>query len=309
MTTWQRWRLWQQRLKPVATKPVVTKPVPPPLQPVPPGYKIFVLCYHEFRPQTNRWAITPRRLEAHLQMLKALGFTFLTMSEAVDLMQGHWRGPLPKRAVAITVDDGYQSAYTVLFPLLKRYKAKATLFVYTEWIGKGRGALTWEQLREMAASGLVEIASHTVTHPYPRWLHRRLPPEQYRRTMLWEFEQSKRLLEKQLGNRIVGLAYPGGYVDGALKALAQRAGYRWAVAINPKPFTAATNPYAIPRYAVSEATTVVALRAWVLGQPLQLALKEPEHNGRIVRRSEHQQPRVALTAVSRPNKPANFRRP
>ncbi len=126
--------------------------------------------------------------------------------------------------------------------------------------------------------------------------------------MLWEFEQSKGLLEQRLGVRVAGLAYPGGYVDGALKALAQQGGYRWAVAINPKPFTAAADIYSIPRYVVSEATTVMALRAWVLGQPLQVALKELARNGRIVRRSAFQQPsRVALTVVSRPDKPATFR--
>ncbi len=265
--TRQRWLQWQQPPR----KVIAQAPPQPSPQPLPPDFQVFVVCYHDFQPEPKRkWVISPQRLEAQLQMLKALGFTFLTMSEAADLLQGRWQGPIPLRAVVITVDDGFVSAYTVLFPLLRRYKAKATLFVYTDWIGKGQGALTWEQLRTMVSSGLVEVASHTVTHPYPRGLRKRLPYERYRDRMLWEFRQSKAVLEQRLGIRVAGLAYPGGYADETLRALAQRAGYRWAVVINPKPMSIAVDRYAIPRYGISSATTVIALRDWVTQQPVQL---------------------------------------
>jgi Predicted xylanase/chitin deacetylase len=252
--------------------PTLPKPKPPTL---PPDYSIFALCYHDFRERPSKWSISPKRLETHIQTLKALGFSFLTMSEVVDLLTGRWNGRLPERAVVITVDDGFQSAYTVLLPLLKRYNAKATLFVYTSWIGKTPGALTWEQLREMVQSGLVEIASHTVTHVYPRRLKRSLSDEQFKRRIEWEFVQSKRELERRLGVKVEGLAYPGGHVDETLKALARKAGYRWAAVINPKPITVSTDLYALPRYGVSSGTTVAALKAWVTKQPIQL-VRYPE---------------------------------
>ncbi|MCS7263824.1 MAG: polysaccharide deacetylase family protein [Armatimonadetes bacterium] len=258
-------------LKPVDKPvPIVSSPVIKPV-PLPSDYAVFVLCYHDFQEKPSKWSITPERLEAHIQTLKAWGFSFLTVSEAVKLLKGRWQGNLPKRAVVITVDDGFQSAYSVLFPLLKRYGAKATLFIYTEWVGKSEGSLTWEQLREMAQSGLVEIASHTVTHAYPRNLKRKLTVEKYKRKMEWEFVQSKLELERRLGIKVEGLAYPGGFVDGTLKALAQRAGYKWAAVINPKPMTANFDRYAIPRYGVSAETTVAALKAWVTRQPILLA--------------------------------------
>lgn len=252
--------------------PTLDKRIPsvPKPQPLPPDYAIFVLCYHDFREKPSKWSITPQRLEAHIQTLKALGFTFLTLGEAVKLLTGQWKGNPPKRAVVITVDDGFRSAYSVLFPLLKRYGVKATLFVYTDWIDKNLGALTWEQLREMAQSGLVEIASHTVTHAYPRKLKRKLNGEQYKRKMEWEFVKSKAELEQRLGIKVEGLAYPGGYADGTLKGLAQRTGYKWAAVINPKPLTVGFDRYAIPRYGVSAETTVEALKAWVIRQPATL---------------------------------------
>lgn len=255
------------------TTPIPDKriPVAPPKpRPLPPDYAVFVLCYHDFRENPNKWSITPERLEAHLQTLKALGFTFLTVSEAVDLLTGKWNGSLPERAVVITVDDGFQSAYTVLFPLLKRYGAKATLFVYTDWIGKSKGALTWEQLREMVQSGLVEVASHTVTHPYPRRLKRTLSHDQYRNRMKQEFEQSKKELEQKLGIKVSGIAYPGGQIDETMKALAKQAGYLWAVSVNPKPMTVGFDRYDIPRYGVGFETTTVALKSWVTKRTIQL---------------------------------------
>lgn len=273
--TWERWNNWGKRSQESPLLSRVDKSVSfTPMKPapvLPQGYSVFILCYHDFGEKPSKWSITPQRLEAHLQTLKDLGFSFLTVSEAVDLMTGRWHGDLPERAVVITVDDGFCSAYTILFPLLKRYGAKATLFVYTDWIGKTRRALTWEQLREMAQSGLVEIASHTVTHTYPRRLKRALSHEQFRQRMLWEFVQSKKELEERLGVNVNGLAYPGGQADGTIKELAKKAGYRWAMVINPEPMTANSDLYSLPRYGVNSETSVATLKAWVTKQPIQLA--------------------------------------
>ncbi len=272
--TFDRLSSWQQRRVVKVISPPINKRIPlaPKPVPLPPNYAVFAFCYHDFSERPNKWSIKPKRLEAHIQTLKALGFQFLTMGEAVRLLTGQWRGSVPKRAVVITVDDGFQSAYLTLFPLLKRYGVKATLFIYTDWIGKYRGALTWKQLQEMAQSGLVEIASHTVTHAYPRKLKRSLTSnKQYESKMEWEFVRSKTELEQKLGTQVEGLAYPGGYADGTLKALAKRAGYKWAAVINPEPFTVNFDRYAIPRYGVSNETTVAVLKAFIMRQVIMLS--------------------------------------
>jgi len=303
---WQEWQtseLWRLSEKPSSPMRVSLKaplPAPPVL---PSNYTVFALCYHDFREPNTKWSIPPKRLEAQLQMLRAMGFTFLTMSEAVALLSGKWRGPVPKRAVVLTVDDGFRSAYTVLFPLLRRYKAKATLFVYTSWLGKTSNALTWEQLREMTQSGLVEIASHTVTHPYPRRL-RKLPDAQYRQRMWKEFVQSKQELEQRLGVRIAGLAYPGGYVDETLKELAKRAGYQWAVVVNPQPIRITSDRYALPRYGVSAQTSVAVLKAWVTKTPVRMASHRKQvprfalrHHRRTVSRNFWRRHRFAFSEI------------
>ncbi len=273
--TQQRWRTAHPVLKPMSSPSLRPDRLPekrlrPKPQRPPADYAIPVLCYHDFRDKPSQWAITPQRFEAHLKALKAMGFTFLTVSEAVDLLSGRWTKPVPKRAVVITIDDGFRSAYTVAFPLLRQYGAKATVCVYTAWIGKTRGALTWDELCEMVQSGIIEVASHTISHPNPRRMRRKLRQDDYRNRMARELMASQQELERQLGTPINGLAYPGGYVDGTLKALAQKAGYRWALTINPKPIVPETDPYALPRFGISSETTLKMVQGWVTCRPTKL---------------------------------------
>ena len=123
-----------------------------------------VLTYHaieeklpEETSEENEYLfVRPADLEEQLQLLTRKGyeFCFASQYEITNKKQG-----------ILTLDDGYEDNYTNLFPLLKKYRAKATISVVTGNIGHP-GNLTADQIREMSDSGLVEIASHTVTHPY-----------------------------------------------------------------------------------------------------------------------------------------------
>jgi peptidoglycan/xylan/chitin deacetylase (PgdA/CDA1 family) len=70
-------------------------------------------------------------------------FNILTLSEAVALMG---ENALPKRALAITFDDGYKDNITNALPILKRYKLKATFFLTASYL---EGEVpTWDYLTE-----------------------------------------------------------------------------------------------------------------------------------------------------------------
>ena len=122
--------------------------------------------------------------ERMLAYLRGTGF------QAVDLhdVQRHLAEgrPLPRRAFAITFDDGYLDNWVYALPLLERYGMKATLFVGTSFIDPdeqvrptladvwaGRiaahelewwGHLRWAELQRMQASGVIDVQSHTVSH-------------------------------------------------------------------------------------------------------------------------------------------------
>ena len=70
----------------------------------------------------------------------------------------------PKNTVLVTFDDGYADNYINAFPLLKKYNIKSTIFLNTRYINKDPLYLTWNQVKEMYESGLVDFQLHTHSH-------------------------------------------------------------------------------------------------------------------------------------------------
>ena len=105
--------------------------------------------------------MTVSALRRDLDFLRDNGYTTVLPRElaAGQLDDG---SPLPQKAVLLTFDDGYESNYTLAFPILREYGAKAAISLITSRIDeRADGFLTWDECREMAKSGLVEFASHT----------------------------------------------------------------------------------------------------------------------------------------------------
>jgi peptidoglycan/xylan/chitin deacetylase (PgdA/CDA1 family) len=121
------------------------------------------LMYHRFGedsiPSTN---IRMEQFRAHLKYLKDGGFNVISLQQADDFLR---KGKeLPEKAVLITVDDAYLSVYKQGWPLLQEYDFPFTVFVATDPVDqKLNGYMTWEQMREMQASG-VQFANHSATH-------------------------------------------------------------------------------------------------------------------------------------------------
>jgi len=108
------------------------------------------------------------QFEADLLYLREHGYEAVTLSGLVEFV--HHGGSLPERPVVLTFDDGYWNNYTIGFPLAKTYDMPFVLSVIGQdteiWSENPaeslrHGHVTWEQIREMADSGLVEIANHT----------------------------------------------------------------------------------------------------------------------------------------------------
>ena len=116
---------------------------------------------------------------------------------------------LPKKPILITFDDGYYSNYKDIYPILKKYDIKASIFIVTDNIGKkidGKKYLSWEQYKAMQDSGLVEIFSHSKRHVF----YDRLPV----RTLNDDVKESYEVIEKHLGKQDLKVfAYPyGAYI-------------------------------------------------------------------------------------------------
>ncbi|MGW8313394.1 MAG: poly-beta-1,6-N-acetyl-D-glucosamine N-deacetylase PgaB [Desulfuromonadales bacterium] len=135
-----------------------------------------VLCYHEVAEivkDTDDNAISTDNLIQHFSWLRANGYSIIGIDDLLAAQRGE--RPLPDKAVLLSFDDGYASFYTYVYPLLKAFDYPAVLALVGSWLDAPEDAtviygdrpvprrnfMTWEQLREVADSGLVEIASHS----------------------------------------------------------------------------------------------------------------------------------------------------
>ncbi len=127
------------------------------------GYQtVPILCYHRFAPSCDSPLCMPSEIfEQQVRYLKENGYRVIGPEALVEFLD--YRKPIPKNAVIISVDDGYRSTYDVAYPILKKYGFTATLFIYIDYVGVSRQAITWDQLRELKREGFT-IGSHSIAH-------------------------------------------------------------------------------------------------------------------------------------------------
>ncbi|HEY8097429.1 MAG TPA: poly-beta-1,6-N-acetyl-D-glucosamine N-deacetylase PgaB [Methylobacter sp.] len=132
----------------------------------------LILNYHDIptaedaQRSLNKMDVGVERLEQHLVWLKKNGYKIISVQNILDAAEG--KSSLPDKAVVLTFDDGYLSFYTRVFPLLKKYHYPSTVALVGTWMDgnvtadePGKPLLSWDQVREMVQSGLVEVASHS----------------------------------------------------------------------------------------------------------------------------------------------------
>jgi len=139
--------------------------------------ELTVISYHEIADPKDalipQYAVSPTNFVRQMDWLKNQGYPFVSVDQVLAARAG--KLPLPEQAVLITFDDGYRSVYTNAFPILKLFNAPAVVAVVGSWLDQTKGEvvnfdgrsvsrqemLSWDQIKEMTSSGLVEIGSHT----------------------------------------------------------------------------------------------------------------------------------------------------
>ena len=102
-------------------------------------------------------------MDAHIAELKAGGYTVWPLPRIVAALQAGQ--PLPDRTVGLSVDDAWMTVHRNAWPKLKAANLPFTLFVVTDETDRGGSEyMSWEQIREMAQSGLVTIGSQGAGH-------------------------------------------------------------------------------------------------------------------------------------------------
>lgn len=141
-----------------------------------PTNQFLTLAYHDIEdtaPDQTFVAVSTDHFIRQMAWLHENGYKPVSVDQILDARHGG--KPLPAKAVLLTFDDGYSSFYTRAFPILRAYGWPAVLAPAGAWLDtpakqdvnfggiklERSRILTWAQVREMSASGLVEIGAHT----------------------------------------------------------------------------------------------------------------------------------------------------
>jgi len=211
----------------------------------PTGYQLVpILVYHNLGPQSKgRLVLGADAFAEQMRYLKREGYHVVSLPEFVDWLQ--LKRQLPRKSVVLTFDDGYQSFREYAYPVLKKLGFPATLFVYTDYVGTGRNALSWDQLKSLAAEGF-DVQAHSKTHGDLR----RAAGEtdaQYAKRMQDELADPPRLFQRQMGRAVQFLAYPYGRVDDDLLARVREQGYVAAFTVRRESNPSFVRPLQISR--------------------------------------------------------------
>jgi peptidoglycan/xylan/chitin deacetylase (PgdA/CDA1 family) len=144
---------------------------------------IPILIYHSINePRRNHvWGVLslpPAVFSWQMKHIRRSGMTPITLRQAFDGMREP--ASLPARPVVITFDDGYVDNWLFALPILEEHRIPVTVFPPNAFIDRSCGLrerrgvspgdpasygfMSFDELRAMEATGLVQVESHSMTH-------------------------------------------------------------------------------------------------------------------------------------------------
>ena len=197
------------------------------------GLKVPVLVYHNVdnTPWSDEVYFMPTNdMESQIISLRKSGYTFITFDDLPELKN-------IKKPVMLSFDDGYINNYTNLFPILKKYNAKATISLIFNSIDRYH-YLTKSQIIEMNKSGLVSFQSHTMTHQALDELDDNL--------LEYEIKESQQRIAEIINRLPMALFYPfGRYSENVIKFTKKY--YQFGLSAIPKCWVTGKKDYEIGR--------------------------------------------------------------
>jgi len=166
--------------------------------------------------------ITKERLKEYCEYFKNQGYNVVSLKEAYDIING--KSTLENNNLLVyTFDDGYEDNYTKGFSILKENNIKFNINIIARYTDeKYPNYLTWDQVKKMNESGLLELGNHTYdSHIYTNDINGKSVPilkallpnetqEIRRNRILNDIEKADELISKNGEGKINIMAYPYG---------------------------------------------------------------------------------------------------
>jgi len=228
-----------------------------------------VLMYHAFTAtgETDRFVMPKRSFARQMRLLAMLRYRVIRFEDlATAIREGD---ALPRRAVAITIDDGYLDNLEIADRILRRRGFPATVFLVSARLGgendwdadgavAGRPLLSAAEVERMREGGF-DVGAHTRTHvSLPE-----APDEAVER----EIADSRGDLERALGTEVRTFAYPYGRYDSRAIGAAAEAGFRGACTTYARRARVGDDPLEIPRIEIRGGDSIPRFlrKLWVGG--------------------------------------------
>ncbi|MDR2656617.1 MAG: polysaccharide deacetylase family protein [Oscillospiraceae bacterium] len=133
--------------------------------------RLPIIMYHSVVPDDARgksdYQITETQFSRDLDYLAARGYNTVVIGDLIRYAGGE---PLPDNPVMLTFDDGHLNNLTIALPQMKRRGMRGVFSVCGMFIERAErerdpspaySYMTWDDVREAASSGVVEIQNHS----------------------------------------------------------------------------------------------------------------------------------------------------
>ena len=196
--------------------------------------------YHRF--EENKYPSTNIRVEVfskHLDEINNMGIDFISFDKFKNIINKN----LDRNYILLTIDDAFESFYLKAWPILKERKIPFVLFVSTREIGK-YGYMTWNQIKEVSSSNLVEIGNHSHSHDYLiDWEDSKI---------ISDLEHSIKLFKKELGYSPSFFSYPFGEYSLKLKKIVNDFNFEFAFGQHSGVIDPTKDYLELPRFPINE---------------------------------------------------------
>lgn len=211
---------------------------------------VRVLMYHKISRRNahkEKLRVFPEDFRRQMKYLKEKGYKSISLKELREYFDG--KKKFFFKPVVLSFDDGYKDNYLNAVPVLREYGFSAVFFISTAYVGKdnlwdvneaadAEPMMGWDEIKKLCEQGF-EIGSHTVSHTDLTKLSRE--------EIFKELENSRAMLESELGVEITAVSYPFGHYNEEVMKVTSEAGYSLGIATRHGINVGTDNPMAVKR--------------------------------------------------------------
>jgi peptidoglycan/xylan/chitin deacetylase (PgdA/CDA1 family) len=204
------------------------------------GIVVPIIMYHQVKESgLGNDVISPMEFENDLKYLAENHYNTITMTQLIEYVYD--KKELPQNPVILSFDDGYLSTYLNVYPLLKEYNMKIVLSIIGKSVDEfskvcdeniNYSHITWDEVKEMQQSGLVEIQNHSYnlhkisSERYGCSQSANETPEHYEELIEKDINMLQEKIMTVTGIRPNSFTYPYGRYNDKLEQIIKNMGYK-----------------------------------------------------------------------------------